>query len=89
MAFCIAGGTYTTIDDPSTTGGTILTSINDLGQIVGHYDDASGNHGFLYSGGTYTTIDDPLATWHCREHQRSGSDRRVLRLRQWPPKLPL
>ena len=37
-------------------------SINDLGQIVGYYDDASGHHGFLYSGGIYTTIDDPLAT---------------------------
>ena len=37
-------------------------SINDLGQIVGRYDDASGSHGFLYSGGIYTTIDDPLAT---------------------------
>ena len=32
--------TYTTIDDPLATFGTVATSINDLGQIVGYYDDA-------------------------------------------------
>ena len=39
------------------------TGINNSGQIVGYYDDSSGNsHGFLYSNGTWTTLDDPLAT---------------------------
>jgi probable HAF family extracellular repeat protein len=43
------------------TGGTEALGINDMGQIVGTYDNATGSHAFLYSGGSYTTIDDPLA----------------------------
>jgi probable HAF family extracellular repeat protein len=43
--------------------GTAATGVNDMDQIVGSYQDASGNtHGFLLSNGTYTTIDDPDAT---------------------------
>jgi hypothetical protein len=34
-------------------------TINNAGQIVGQYHNASGTHGFLFSGGTYTTIDVP------------------------------
>jgi hypothetical protein len=52
--------TYTTFDDPSGTDTSAL-AINDAGQIVGDYRDATGVHGFLKSGGTYTTIDDPSA----------------------------
>jgi probable HAF family extracellular repeat protein len=52
--------TYTTLDDPSATNGTQAVGINDAGQIVGWYDNASGSNGFLYSGGTYTTLDAPL-----------------------------
>jgi probable HAF family extracellular repeat protein len=45
--------TYTTFDDPlATTNGTIANGINGLGQIVGTYFNASGEHGFLLSGGT-------------------------------------
>jgi probable HAF family extracellular repeat protein len=50
---------YTVINYPnaSTTG---ATGINDIGQIVGDYQDENENyHGFLLSGGTYTTIDYP------------------------------
>jgi probable HAF family extracellular repeat protein len=55
--------TYTTFDDPLASGGdgTHAAGINDTGQIVGTYDDASGVHGFLLSGGSYTTLDAPLA----------------------------
>jgi probable HAF family extracellular repeat protein len=53
--------TFTTLDDPS--GGTEAYGINDFGQIVGLYFDASNHaHGFLYTGGTFTTLDDPSAT---------------------------
>ena len=38
---------YTTIDDPLATSGTIAQGINEAGQIVGYYIDASGQHGFL------------------------------------------
>ena len=51
-------GTYTTLDDPSTTpgtaavgisiiAGTAAAGINDLGQIVGYYHDLGGARGFL------------------------------------------
>ena len=68
-----SNGTYTSVTDPSArttpgfqTFGTYAHSINDSGQIVGYYVDATTNgvRGFLYSGGTngtYTTLDDPLA----------------------------
>jgi probable HAF family extracellular repeat protein len=54
---------YTTFDNPLNTSGdgTLASGINDTGQIVGTYADASGVHGFLLSGGSYTTLDDPLA----------------------------
>jgi probable HAF family extracellular repeat protein len=71
--FLYSNGAYTSITDPSartTAGdqgfGTYAHSINDSGQIVGYYVDATTNsvRGFLYSGGpngTYTTLEDPLA----------------------------
>ena len=35
--------------------------INNSGQIVGYYVDASGaNHGFVLSGGIYTALNDPI-----------------------------
>ena len=49
--------TYTTIDPPGSTY-SVAESINNKGQIVGFYQNSSGQEfGFLYSGGTYTTLD--------------------------------
>src|SRR5436309_238930 len=45
--FLLSGGTYFTLDDPLATNGTEAFGINDAGQIVGRYFDASGPHGFL------------------------------------------
>ncbi|HTR37875.1 MAG TPA: hypothetical protein VMH80_18330 [Bryobacteraceae bacterium] len=42
-----------TIDIPGATGFTPY-AINDSGEIVGAYGDASGFHTFLYSNGTFT-----------------------------------
>src|SRR5438105_4544655 len=54
---------FTTIDDPLATTTTIASGINDAGQIVGQFRDASNRaHGFLLSGGSFITIDDPAAT---------------------------
>jgi len=54
--FLYSGGTYTTIDDPLATNGTVATGINNSGQIVGYYTDSNGTrHGFLRTpplGGT-------------------------------------
>jgi probable HAF family extracellular repeat protein len=73
--FTYSNGTWTTLADPSATGGTVgnplsgsnengtyVTGVNNLGQIVGSFDDSNGTHGFLYSDGTWTTLDDPAAT---------------------------
>lgn len=33
--------------------------VNNLGAVVGRFDNQNGTHGFLYSGGQFTTIDFP------------------------------
>jgi len=54
---------FNTFDDPlASTGSTLAFGVNDTDQIVGYYQNGSGNHGFLLSGGIYTTLDDPSAT---------------------------
>jgi hypothetical protein len=52
--------TFSTFDDPLGIT-TRAFGINDMGQIVGDYQNASA-HGFLLSGGVYTPLDDPSAT---------------------------
>src|SRR5713101_1258885 len=57
-----AAATWTTIDVPGANA-TGVFRINNLGQMVGFYDDAlNATHGFLLSGGTFTTIDFPGGT---------------------------
>jgi probable HAF family extracellular repeat protein len=53
-----AGGAYTTIDNPAGVE-TELRSINDAGQIVGLYGNATGAHGFLTSNGEFFDINAP------------------------------
>ncbi len=54
---------FNTFNDPSAlTGTTQAFGVNDTDQIVGYYQDATGNHGYLLSGGTFTTLNDPLAS---------------------------
>jgi probable HAF family extracellular repeat protein len=52
---------FTTIDVPGGTA-SFAIGINDAGQIVGYFDDATGRHGFLKDGSIYTTVDVPGAT---------------------------
>ena len=48
----------------STQYSTYSGGLNDLGQVVGQYQDSSGVwHGFLKEGDTYTTIDPPHSTY--------------------------
>jgi probable HAF family extracellular repeat protein len=54
--------TYTTLDDPNATAGTVATGINNNGDVTGYFINATGTHGFFYNGSSYTTIDDPNAT---------------------------
>jgi hypothetical protein len=44
--FLLDQGSYTTLDPPGSSR-TIASGINASGQIVGHYDAADGEHGFL------------------------------------------
>src|SRR5438876_414715 len=56
-----SGGTFTTLDVPGVTT-TEAFGINDARQVVGFFEDASGNiHGFVEIGGSFTTIDVPGA----------------------------
>jgi probable HAF family extracellular repeat protein len=51
--------TFTPIDFPDAKE-TIPLDINDVGEIVGRYEDATGKtHGFLLSAGNFTSIDFP------------------------------
>jgi probable HAF family extracellular repeat protein len=69
----IFGPHYLTLDDPLATNVTGASGINDAGQIVGNYTDASGIHGFLYNGGSYSTFDDPFAPTGTRAQGINGS----------------
>jgi hypothetical protein len=53
--------TFTPIDVPGATE-TQALGINDSGNVVGVYHDATGGHGFLAVGGSFTPIDVPGAT---------------------------
>jgi probable HAF family extracellular repeat protein len=54
--FLYSGGTYTILDDPGVA--TFPLGINANGDVVGWFNDRTGDHAFLYSGGTYTTLKD-------------------------------
>lgn len=53
--------TFTTLDVPGATA-TRVWGINDAGQIVGDFSNATGTHGFLDTGGVFTTLDVPGVT---------------------------
>jgi len=59
------GGAYSFFTDPEadqTQGGTHADGINNIGQVVGHFQDAGSiYHGFLKNGDSFTTIDVPAA----------------------------
>jgi hypothetical protein len=62
-AFIDTKGVFTKFDDPNAIPGTTFgDGLNDLDQVVGEYEDSSGNlPGFLDSNGHFTTINDPAA----------------------------
>jgi uncharacterized membrane protein len=53
---------FTPIVDASATLGTSANGINDAGDVVGSYTDATGQHGFLDSGMIFTNFNVPGAT---------------------------
>jgi probable HAF family extracellular repeat protein len=50
--------TFSPLNVPGATI-TVASGINNRGQIVGWFLDATGTHGFLKDGSTFTTIDVP------------------------------
>lgn len=54
--------TYTQLNAPNATQGTVAYNINALGQVVGVYYNNQGSHGFIYNGKDYLTLDVPTAT---------------------------
>jgi len=70
--------TFTTINDPSvvlgaTGTGTAAYGINNKGQIVGYYVDATGTHGYLDTNGAFTTINAPGGTTRITGINDSGT----------------
>ena len=60
--FLLRGCMLTALSFPGATV-TEALGLNNLGQVVGFYNDAAGNpHGFIYSGGVFTALNDPGAT---------------------------
>jgi uncharacterized membrane protein len=58
--FLLSGGVFTSIDFPGSAASTQAWKINDLGEIVGRYEDANDNkhHMFVLSNGTFTSLPD-------------------------------
>lgn len=60
--FLLSGGIRTVLTFPGATV-TEALGLNNMGQVVGFYNDAAGSpHGFIYSGGVFTALNDPGAT---------------------------
>jgi hypothetical protein len=60
--FLLDRGRYTAFEVAGAVTQTFPVGINDRGQIVGYYDDASGLHGFLrQKDGRFSRIDFPGA----------------------------
>jgi len=60
--FLLRHGQFTTYVHPDAGAGMLMTcafGIGQGGQIVGHFVDGSGMHGFLLNEGDFTTIDVP------------------------------
>jgi hypothetical protein len=59
FGFLDVGGAITTIDPFGSTS-TVALGVNDLGEIVGVYNDAMGNqHGYIDNNGVFTSFDPP------------------------------
>src|SRR5207302_1565898 len=54
-------GPFTVYDDPAGFPGTTVIHSISGSNIVGTYQDSTGQHGFVFDGSTYTTLDDPDA----------------------------
>lgn len=50
---------FTTIQDPNGTGGTVVDGINNAGEMVGYYGN-QGDNAFVYSNGAFTTLNLPI-----------------------------
>jgi uncharacterized membrane protein len=62
----ILGYTFTAIYPPGAAAGTLVGNfnygLNNLGQVVGGYQDSANNvHGYIYAEGKYVTFDAPEA----------------------------
>jgi len=53
--FLYSKGKFTTIDFPGAKD-TRVTAINNFGDMVGTYSNASGSYGFIYASGKFTTV---------------------------------
>jgi hypothetical protein len=61
--FVLSDGNLTTIDGPSGSTFTNVTSINSRGEMAGRYTLAGVTHAYLLSGGQFHSFDFPGATF--------------------------
>ncbi|OAI19707.1 hypothetical protein A1507_06495 [Methylomonas koyamae] len=55
--FVFDGSNFTALDVPNSIAGTTwVNDINNNGDMVGGFRDATGTHGFIYDGNSYTTL---------------------------------
>jgi hypothetical protein len=63
FGFTLSGGLYQTFTVPGSLPGAAVTSINAAGEMVGIYNNLSGNTaGFLDNGGVFTSINEPTGS---------------------------
>ena len=48
-SFVLSNGSFANVDPPGTTGRSLASSINNSGQIIGLFRDASGRHAYTAS----------------------------------------
>ena len=60
--FLLSGGTFTQLDAPGASFGTLTYGINNNGSVVGAFSDSSGTHGFILNNNTYSPVDFPGQT---------------------------
>jgi len=57
--FVKTADSFTTLDAPGATGGTLAMGIDAAGQVTGYHYDGTGSHGFVDTAHRFTTLDMP------------------------------
>jgi hypothetical protein len=59
--FIESNGSFTTINDPNGTHGTVVFGINESGQVLGESFGATTTNSFVYANNAFATLSAPGA----------------------------